>query len=92
MATSSSSEPLLLSSLPSYSDGAAVSLAAASGMAAHDKDGMAVSIAISLGTTLRAVSVAVASMTIARDGDNRDGVAVSGTVASGTTAAVTTLE
>jgi hypothetical protein len=43
-------------------------------------------------TTLAAISVAAAYMTIAHNGDNRDGAAIRVTAALGTTAAVTTLE
>jgi hypothetical protein len=82
----------LLSSRPSYSDGVAVIFAMALGTTARDGDGVAVGIAASFETTLVAISVAAASMTIARDGDDRDGAAVSITAALGMTAAVTTLE
>jgi hypothetical protein len=78
---------LLTSCPPSSTDGAAVSLVAASGMTASNRDGVAVGIATSSGTTLALDSVATALMTITRNEREYGGAAVSSiTAASGTTA------
>ncbi len=89
-----SSEPLSPPSLQLYSDGAAVSLAVQSGTTAHDREGVAIGITVSLGTTIAAavISVAAAFMKIAQDGGDRDGASGSITAASGMTVAVTTFE
>jgi hypothetical protein len=66
-----STEPLLPSSLPSSSDGAAVGLVMALGTTACDRDRVAVGFAVASGTTActgdSAISVAAASETIARN-------------------------
>ncbi len=89
MATTST-EPLLLFSLPSSFDGVAVGLAAALGTTAFNGDRVAIGFAAASGTTActgdGAISVAAASKTIAHnkndkndgdDGDNGEGMAVS---------------
>ncbi len=75
-------------------NGVVVSLPAALGTTARDRDGVAVGVTPSLKTTLAAtaVSVVVAWMTITCDGDDRDGVSVNITATLGTTAVVTTFE
>jgi hypothetical protein len=78
---------LSTSCLPSSSDGAAISLVAASGMTASNGDGVAAGIATSSGTTLALDSIAMALMTITRDEREYGGATTSSiTAASGTTA------
>jgi hypothetical protein len=76
MATTST-KPSLPSSLPSSSDGAAVSLAAASGRTACNRDRVAVGFATALGITActgdGAISVAAALETIVCKGNNGNG-------------------
>jgi hypothetical protein len=81
---------LLTSCLPLSSDGAAVSLVAASRMTASNRDGVAIGIATSSETTLTLDSAATTLMTITRDKMEYGGAAVSSiTAASGTTAVPT---